>query len=169
MSRTSRKSIKEKEEARPFIATTSPTPSEEEALKQVEMREALQVITDASDTKMQPTQESSESSLPSREEFPDHMAPDSLAARWSLERRSVLRELHRALVRHIIFYTKPEGGSLTMEEAIKQATEVMEGPDEEGYCKLVTSMSVSSISWLSLDRLFRYDPKAAQELWSRPS
>jgi hypothetical protein len=90
---------------------------------------------------------------------------NSLDARWLLEHRSVLRELHRALVRHIIFYTKPEGGGLSMEEAISKATEVMEGPEAEDYYKHITTMSVKSISWLSIDRLFRYSPEAAQALW----
>jgi hypothetical protein len=93
------------------------------------------------------------------------MQPDSLEARWLLEHRSVLRELHGALVRHIIFYTRPEGGGLTMEEAISKATEVMDGPEAEDYYRQITSMSVKSISWLSIDRLFRYNPEAAQALW----
>jgi hypothetical protein len=101
----------------------------------------------------------------SKDEQIERMQPDSLAARWLLERRSVLRELHSALVRHVIFYTKPEGGGMTMEEAIKKATEVMDGPEVDNYYKNLTSMSVKSISWLSIDRLFRYDPEAAQTLW----
>lgn len=166
MSRTNRKPIEQKKETRSAAITISPVPSGEGIFEQVERLEASQEVFDTSDTEMQTAQTLSESRLPSQQEIEiDNMSPDSLAARWSLERRSILRELHRALVRHIIFYTKPEGGGLTMEEAIKQATELMEGPEEEDYCKMVTSMSVSSISWLSLDRLFRYDPKAAQELW----
>jgi len=93
------------------------------------------------------------------------MQPDSLDARWLLEHRSVLRELHRALVRQIIFYTEPEGGRLTMEEAIGKATEVMEGPEAEDYYKHIASMSVRSISWLNIDSIFRYNPEAAQALW----
>src|ERR1044072_8431379 len=132
MSRTNRKSIAQNKETRSATTTISPVPSGEGTFEQVERREASQEAFDTSDTEMQPAQTSSESRLPSQQGVEtDNMAPDSLAARWSLERRSVLRELHRALVRHIIFYTKPEGGGLTMEDAIKQATEVMEGPEEE--------------------------------------
>jgi hypothetical protein len=37
----------------------------------------------------------------------DRLDPDSLAARWLLEKRSVIRELHHAYVHQVIFYTKP--------------------------------------------------------------
>lgn len=95
----------------------------------------------------------------------ESMAPDSLAARWLLERRSVLRELHRAMITHILFFTRPEGGGLTMEEAIKKATERMEGPEAEDYYKNLSTMSAGSISWLSIDQLFRYHPESAQMIW----
>ena len=95
----------------------------------------------------------------------ESMQPDSLAARWLLEHRSVLRELHRAVVRHIIFYTKPEGGGLSMEEAMQKATRIMDGPETEDFYKNLTSRSVRGISWLEIDRLFSSDPASAQQLW----
>jgi hypothetical protein len=83
----------------------------------------------------------------------ESMQPDSMAARWLLEHKSILRELHRAVVRHIIFYTKPDGGGLTMEEAIQKAARIMEEPEAENFYKVLTSRSVKSISWLEIDRL----------------
>jgi len=41
----------------------------------------------------------------------------------------------------------------------------MEEPEAENFYKLLTSRSVKSISWLEIDRLFRYDPDAAQQFW----
>ncbi|HEX5731517.1 MAG TPA: hypothetical protein VF131_01690 [Blastocatellia bacterium] len=95
----------------------------------------------------------------------ESMRPDSLTARRLLEHSSVLRELHNAVVRHIVFYTNPEGGQLTMEEAIKKASRIMEGAEAENFYKSLTSRSVEGITWLEIDRLFRYDPKAAQVFW----
>ena len=94
-----------------------------------------------------------------------NMQPDSLAARWLLEHKSVLREMHRAVVRHVVFYTKPEGGGLSMEEAIAKATRIMEGPEAENFYRSLTSRSMSGITWLEIDRFFRYNPASAQQLW----
>src|SRR5215211_1978649 len=52
-----------------------------------------------------------------------------------------------------------------MQEAIAKATVIMEGPEVEDFYKFLSSRSVKGISWLDIDRLFRYHPDAAQQFW----
>lgn len=94
------------------------------------------------------------------------MDPDSLAARWLLEKRSVIRELHQAYVHQVIFYTKPEGGGLSIEEAIKLASGAINGQFDakELYDSLATQPP-SAITWYQIDKLFKYDPAIAQAIW----
>jgi hypothetical protein len=163
MSRSRRKAIAVKESDQE-MTLTSEAPSEA-----IDVGASPQLMTepDSHSSEMQPSGEELLVS-PESEEGRDQvesMQPDSLAARWLLEHKSVLRELHRAVVRHIIFYTKPEGGGLSMEEAITKATRIMDGPEAEDFYKTLTSRSIKSISWLEIDRLFRYDPASAQQLW----
>jgi hypothetical protein len=121
MSRSRRKSIAAEEEDDQGTVLTSELPN-----KSIE---SAQLVTGPDSEQMCLTIEQSQD-LPEPESDMDRvesMQPDSLAARWPLEHRSVLRELHRAVVRHMIFYTKPEGGGLSMEEAMQNATRIMEG------------------------------------------
>jgi hypothetical protein len=167
MSRTRHKAIKEEMGGILEYSSELPGKLTQEGIAESEMSH----LTKTSDPihQTQPPAAAKELEALSELELPiDNISPidpDSLAARWLLEHRSVLRELHRAMVRHIIFYTEPSGGGLTMEEAIEKASEVMEGPEVEDFYKQITSMSVKSISWLGIDRLFRYNPTAAQQLW----
>ena len=96
----------------------------------------------------------------------DRLDPDSLAARWLLEKRSVIRELHHAYVAQVIFYTKPEGGNLSMEEAIKKAGGRMDaGFDLSAFYDQMVKQPPSSISWYQIEKIFRHDPAAAQIIW----
>jgi hypothetical protein len=162
MSRTRREITAAEEQTNQEVILVS-EPSNET----IEVREPTQLVTEAETGQ---TDLMGEQSLvpPEQESDMDRvesMQPDSLAARWLLENRSVLRELHRAVVRHMIFYTKPEGGGLSMEEAMQKATRIMEGPETEKFYKNLTSRSIKGISWLEIDKLFRYDPASAQQLW----
>ncbi len=86
----------------------------------------------------------------------DRLDPDSLAARWLLEKRSVIRELHHAYVAQVIFYTKPEGGNLSMEEAIKKAGGRMDaGFDLSAFYDKLVKQPPSSISWYQIEKIFR--------------
>jgi hypothetical protein len=164
MSSAKRKSSAEKENVDSEVTTPPELP-----VNNGEMCKTQECIaaSNSSDLILQTAAEESELQLEpvSKTDQIERMQPDSLAAIWLLEHRSVLRELHSALVRHVIFYTKSEGGGMTMEEAINKATQVMEGSEVDDYYKNLTSMSIKSISWLSIDRLIRYNPEAAQTLW----
>jgi hypothetical protein len=126
-------------------------------------------INEAIEVRQAPQSEAEEpttTSEPASEVDPvESMHPTSLAARWLLEEGSVLREMHRAVVRHIIFYTKPEGGGLSMQEAIARATKIIKGPAAENFYEFLTTRSVRGLTWLEIDRVFRYDPGAAQQFW----
>lgn len=65
----------------------------------------------------------------------------------------------------VTFYTKPQGGELTLEEAIKKASQQQgEGALEEEMERIV-SWNVSNISWHALDAVFRSNPSYAEQLW----
>jgi len=118
MSRPMRKPIATEDEIKTEMEPASEAPGE--ALK---VRESTQLVTKTGSLSNEMKPAIAESSIqPETEPGGDQvesMQLDSMAARWVLEHKSVLRELHRAVVRQIIFYTKPEGGGLTMEEAIQ--------------------------------------------------
>jgi len=91
---------------------------------------------------------------------------DSLEARWRLEKWSVIRELWRANLQMVTFYMKPEGGNLSLEDAIKQATtELQEGPMLEEEMERISTWHVDAISWYTLDRIFRSKPSYAEQIW----
>ena len=164
MSRSMRKPIATEDEIKTEMEPASEAPGEA-----IKVRESTQLVTKTGSLSNEMKPAIAESSIqPETEPGGDQvesMQLDSMAARWVLEHKSILRELHRAVVRQIIFYTKPEGGGLTMEEAIQRAARIMEEPEAENFYKVLTSRSVKSISWLEIDRLFRYDPDAAQQFW----
>lgn len=90
----------------------------------------------------------------------------SLEARWRLEKWSVIRELWRANLQMVTFYMKPEGGNLSLEDAIKQATtELQEGPMLEEEMERISAWHVDAISWYTLDRIFRSKPSYAEQIW----
>jgi hypothetical protein len=96
----------------------------------------------------------------------DRLEPNSLAARWLLEKRSVIRELHHAYVTQVIFYTKPEGGNFSMDEAIKKASGRTDGEfDVSAWYDKLVKQPPSSISWYQIEKLVRHDPAAAQVIW----
>jgi hypothetical protein len=91
---------------------------------------------------------------------------NSLEGRWRLERWSIIRELWRAHHQRVIYYMKPEGGDHSLEEAIKMANvKLGEGPTLEKEMERISSWNVDSISWYSLDRVFRSNPSYAQQVW----
>jgi hypothetical protein len=90
---------------------------------------------------------------------------ESLLARWELEKWSVLRELSRSRINLITFYTKPEGGGLTMEEAVKKACEKLDEKDFEDHLDQIATWDVANISWGTLDLVFRQNPDFAQQIW----
>jgi len=90
---------------------------------------------------------------------------NSLEVRWALDAWPVLRELWAAQVEHIIHYTKPEGGSLSMAEAIKRASQKMEGDQLETFSKDITKWNVHNLSWWQFNELFKADPSLAREFW----
>src|SRR5689334_22882924 len=96
----------------------------------------------------------------------ERLEPDSLAARWLLEKRSVIRELHHAYVTQVIFYTKPEGGNFSMDDAIKKASGRTDGDfDVSAWYDKLVKQPPSSISWYQIEKLVRHDPAAAQVIW----
>ena len=164
MSRPMRKPITVEDETKTDMKLTSEAPSEA-----IEARESSQIVAEATSLSNELESAPGESSIQPEPELAidqvESMQLDSMAARWLLEHKSILRELHKAVVRQIIFYTKLDGGGLTMEEAIQKAARIMEEPEAENFYKVLTSTSVKSISWLEIDRLFRFDPDAAQQFW----
>ena len=90
---------------------------------------------------------------------------NSLEVRWALDAWPVLRELWAAQLEHIIHYTKPEGGSLSLDEAVKKAGQKMEGDQLEKYSRDITKWNVYSLSWWQVNELFKADPRLAREFW----
>lgn len=90
---------------------------------------------------------------------------NSLLARWELEKWSIMRELSRSHVNQITFYMKPEGGGLSMEEAVKKAAEKSDESSFREYLKQAVSWNVASITWDTLDVIFRHKPDFAQQVW----
>jgi hypothetical protein len=88
------------------------------------------------------------------------MASDVLED-WS----SVLRELNKAYVARILFFMKPEGGEMSLEEAMNNACDP--NPDESVDKKVddILRRPVTNITWSSIDALFRRSPEAAKEVW----
>ncbi len=96
----------------------------------------------------------------------DSLDTNSLNARWALEKWSVVRELWRAQYQMATYYMKPEGGSHSLEEAIRMASiELGEGTMLEEEMERICSGNVDSISWYGLDRVFRAKPSYAQKIW----
>jgi hypothetical protein len=92
------------------------------------------------------------------------MDTNSLEARWSLEKWSVLRELWRAKVRMVMFYTSAQG-KMSMEEAIARASEELGESALDEELERICNQDVDSISWYALDHIFRSNPDYAQQLW----
>lgn len=91
---------------------------------------------------------------------------NSLDARWTFEKWSVIRELWRANYQMVTFFMKPEGGSLSLDEAIRKASEKLgEGPMLDKEMDRIAGWDVDSISWHTLDRVFRTKPSYAQQIW----
>jgi hypothetical protein len=91
---------------------------------------------------------------------------DSLKARWEFEKWSVIRELWRANCQMVTFYMKPEGGGHSLEEAIKMATEELgTGPMLDKELERIASWNIDTISWYTLDKVFRSSPSFAQQIW----
>jgi hypothetical protein len=78
---------------------------------------------------------------------------------------SVLRELHKAYVARIIFYMKPEGGEMTLDEAMNQAGDPNPNESVDKKVDDILRRPVTNISWSSIDTLFRRSPEAAKEVW----
>ena len=92
--------------------------------------------------------------------------PDSLQARFSLERVSLLRELRKAYVQMVLFYTKPEGGNNSLEDAIRLAGVKIKGTQEaKRLYKQMGRRPPDQISWYQLNDLFLCDPEAAEYFW----
>ena len=91
---------------------------------------------------------------------------DSLQARWgAIEQWSILREFFRARVEMVLFYMKPEGGELNMEEAIKRADKELTPKDFERHIANVGKFNLANVSWLTLYDIFKSDPSTAQAIW----
>jgi hypothetical protein len=91
---------------------------------------------------------------------------NSLKARWEFEKWAVIRELWRAQYQMVTYYMKPEGGGHSLEEAIRMATsELGEGSMLEKEMERITGRNVDSITWYTLDRVFRSNPSYAQRIW----
>lgn len=90
---------------------------------------------------------------------------DSLLARWELEKWSVIRELWRANLSMITFFMSSPGGNLSMEEAIRKACEKMDDEGFEEHLDSIVSWNMASISWQTLDTIFRQNPTYAQQIW----
>ncbi len=91
---------------------------------------------------------------------------DSLAATlFGVERESVLREMHRVHVRMVLFYTSPEGGSLSLEEAVKTASNFHDDGTVEEQLDKILRMPVESVSWYAMNKLCGSSPETAEALW----
>jgi hypothetical protein len=118
----------------------------------------------------------------------DHLTHQILAEhyrKWSSEKWSVLRELWRGHVGMVDYYISPRGGKLSMEDAqrITSGDYVFtsdrskdgsltlvprtESKEEKVDKELSHSLSwdIDSLSWYSMDHLFRADPDLAEQVW----
>jgi hypothetical protein len=96
----------------------------------------------------------------------DRIDRNSLDARWEFEKWSVIRELWRANYQMVTYLMKPEGGGHSLEEAIRQAsTELGEGVMLEKQMGSIIGRNVDSITWYTLDKVFRTKPSYAQQIW----
>lgn len=92
--------------------------------------------------------------------------PDSLLARFSLERFSLLRELRKAYFNMVMFYMKPEGGNNSIEDAIRLAGVKIKGTQEaRRLYRKMKQKPPDHISWYELNDLFLCDPEAAEYFW----
>jgi hypothetical protein len=91
---------------------------------------------------------------------------DSLQARWgAVERWSILRELFSARVEMVLFYMKPEGGNLDMEEAIKRADKELTPENFKRRIADIGKFNLAGVSWFTLYDIFKSDPSSAQDIW----
>jgi hypothetical protein len=95
------------------------------------------------------------------------LEPESMRARRNeeTERWSVLREMYRARVQMIHFYTSPEGGKLSMKEAIQLADKELNGPEFKRELQRIGAHNVDQVSWYSLHHIFINDPDCAEQIW----
>lgn len=93
--------------------------------------------------------------------------PESLVFRADEEvsKWSVIRELYRARFKMIEFYLSPEGGELSMKEAIQRADKELNGPEFERHLSIVGSFNVNQVSWFTLHDFFITDPDLAEQIW----
>jgi len=99
---------------------------------------------------------------PERSEAPEGhpVRGDSLAATlFGVERESVLREMHRVHVRMVLFYTSPEGGSLSLEEAVKTASNFHDDGTVEEQLDKILRMPVENVSWYAVNKLCGSSPE----------
>jgi hypothetical protein len=84
---------------------------------------------------------------------------------FGVERESVLREMHKAYVRMVMFYTGVEGGSLTLEEAVKMASSSHDDGTVEEQLEKILRMPVENVSWYAINKLCGSAPQTAEALW----
>ncbi|MBD0325226.1 MAG: hypothetical protein ICV68_02275 [Pyrinomonadaceae bacterium] len=88
-----------------------------------------------------------------------------LAAEAFDEWSSVLRELQKAQTARILFFTTPEGGEISLDEAMNRACDPYPNESTKERINNILRQPVTSITWIALDELFRRSPAAAKEVW----
>jgi hypothetical protein len=99
---------------------------------------------------------------------------DSPAGRvFGIERNSLLSEFRRSWYQHVTWLTTPQGGGLTIEDAVEQASrghtkEAQEDKDAAiALYRTLLNRDTESMSWHSMSELHGRAPDLAEDLWLR--